>query len=436
MFRASQIFGRQAGSGSDAAGYGSDGGGAWASYGGGGKGSGKVDWNDAQARDQYRAQVAASRGGSGDWNSWEGDWESWGGGTDLWSTRHAGGGKDYWGAAGASGGSQWSGSQWSGKGVGRSLVKPPTATSMRRSAPSSPSASASAAFAPAVATATTVCIQGNGLASKGEAEIEQAARQVAIENSFSVHEVVKVVSPHLAHINFPHREASAQFIKVTNGSLRVGGQTFSVRHPQGMKQEKVAPAHADTAEELDPSETLLVRNVADVTESQVFAAFSQVAPRIKGVKCPKNFSGQSKGIAFVHFHEAHEAAAAMRHFRAQGIKIGGRTVYVDFAPPQSMEEEITRDQQKQKADEAIQQSHQQALSGVNGDMWASYLAMFSSGAGAAGDDAATTVTKTEAEDVEVEQPSAKRPRSGDYDAWGSSDWGSGDWHGSGYGGWS
>jgi len=219
-------------------------------------------------------------------------------------------------------------------------------------------------------TASTISLHGVGLSSLGEDAIDKACRHIAIIGGFSVQEKVCIVSLQLAHVEFPHRDAAAQFFEATKGELQIKGQPFKVRHPHG---GAVQGASVDTG---TPTDTLLIRRIGDATERELQEAFVKCAPRLRGVKIPKDFAGHSKGNGYVMFHEVHEAVNALRHFRSANCMVAGRSVTIEFAPPQSMEEVLERKAQEQRAAEDQRASHAQALSGPNADMWATYLAMF------------------------------------------------------------
>jgi len=229
---------------------------------------------------------------------------------------------------------------------------------------------------PVTTTANTITLQGAGLLLVGEDALDSACRQIAITGGFSVHESLNLVHQAFAQLEFPHPEAAAQFASETKGELQVGSRTFTVRHPMGWSRQAKEDAQAAAAN--SPStNTLVVKQLhKDVVERDILTAFAKAAPRIKGVKLQKTISGQSKGFAYVEFHEVFEASNAMRHFREQGNLIDGRKVLVDFAPAQTIEEQWNQQAQKEQSEATLANSHAKALSGPNADMWATYLSMF------------------------------------------------------------
>lgn len=217
-------------------------------------------------------------------------------------------------------------------------------------------------------------MRGSGLGDVGEGKLESACRKVAIDGGFSVHEQVKMISSFVAHIEFPHPDAAAEFAEKTHGQLIIGARSFTVSHTQ-------APTYRQIKDETaEPTDTLIVKQLGVVTESELAETFGRIAPRIKSVQIPKNFAGLAKGFGHVSFHAVHEAEAALRHYRDQQSLIGGRRCPADFAPKETFEETLVHEEQKRQADTEIEESHAQALNGVNGDMWANYLAMFNGGA--------------------------------------------------------
>jgi hypothetical protein len=216
-----------------------------------------------------------------------------------------------------------------------------------------------------------------------EREVDEACRQVAIGGGFSVHEIVKIVHATLAFVDFPHPEAASQFVEATKGYVQVGGRFLTVRRPLGARDPQRAAddqgeQESTTEESSEPTSVLLVRGLMHMSsEKELLQAFSQYAPRIKKTVIPKTYSGQPRGHGFVHFFEVHEATAALRHYQAGGSLIAGKACAADYSRPQngweSLEAEVIS---REKAQADLKTTHQQALGGVNGDMWKEYLAMF------------------------------------------------------------
>jgi hypothetical protein len=232
-------------------------------------------------------------------------------------------------------------------------------------------------------TPNTITLSGEGLQTIGEQSIAEACQQIAIDGGFSVHELVTIPLSGLAHVEFAHPAAASEFMQATRGNLKIGRQSFKVRHPRGVNSE--APAAQEAQARFDatknglPTSSLVVRNLGDATEADVRQAFANLVPRLKSVKVLKDYAGQTKGIGWVNFFEIDEASIALRRFKTEGCTIAGRHVLVDFQEPNNMEAKLELEARKQKAVDDMQAQHEQALSGPNADMWANYLAMFDQG---------------------------------------------------------
>jgi len=186
----------------------------------------------------------------------------------------------------------------------------------------------------------------------------------------------------MAFVEFPHPEAAGQFVEATKGHLKAGARSFSVRRPAaGREQQRAADDAGDQEAAADggsePTNVLLIRGLLHISsDRELLEAFTQYAPRIKKAEIPKTYSGQPKNHGYVTFFEVHEATAALRHYRAGGSLIAGKACAAEYVPPQNYWESLEVEASREKAQEDLKTSHQQALGGVNGDMWASYLAMF------------------------------------------------------------
>lgn len=415
MFRASQIYGRPSETqhtptprtvrppARPVAGLAAAGG-SWGQNSPGQNSPGSVDWNDPRARDQYRQKVAAQQVRVPAQQTWQHNAGQWQG--SQW--RQGGGWQS---------GTQWRSPQpqqpasWRPPAKPASPVPPPWPQQSPRPAPGM--------VVPAPqAGPNTIVVQGAGIGNLADGELDEACRQVAIIGGFSVHDTVRVIHSGLAHVEFPHREAATQFEEVTRGELTVGMQNFAVRRPVASGS---GVAGMNVVSGATPTDTLIVRQLGtDIMEKDLLEAFAKVAPRIRGVKIPKSWSGHPKGHGFVMFHELHEAISALRHFRTQVGTVGGRRVAADFAPVQTFEETVEHEAQKKRADTNIRESHAQALSGPNADMWATYLAMFNdSGNEESSANADTSAMGASSSDgtgkAEEMEPATKRPRT-DYAA--------------------
>merc|ERR1712039_465164 len=173
------------------------------------------------------------------------------------------------------------------------------------------------------------------------------------------------------------------FLQATSGSLKIDWRTCAVSQltvgAQAGKDENGECGDEAETSEPQPTNILIVRGLPVDTERLLFQAFSVYAPRIKKVEIPRTCSGKPRNHAFIHFYEIHEASSASSRLRDAGNQLGGRRANVDYMVPQTVMESFEAEVSREKAQKDLKSSHQQALSGVNGNMWASYLAMFESG---------------------------------------------------------
>jgi len=392
MFRASQIYGQERSP----------------AFSSGAKGSGKA-WGDS-------GQGWGNSWGKGDWNDqhsswqepqWEEPWSSEARPSADWSASPA---PRPWQPV-AKGASQPASSPHAGKGTKApqtgSTTKEEIAAVLesRRSAgppkgkgsasKGSWSGSAQRTDGPQT-TLNTITLHGPGLQALGEEAIAEACQKVAIEGGFSVQELVSIPMFNVAHVEFSHSTAAADFLQATAGVLRIGEKTFKVKHPRSPNPEVSSQAEtlkaqfftakarheAQQVETEKQTDTLVVRGLGDVTEAQLREAFELVAPRLKTVKVLKDHAGQTKGIGWVTFHEIHEASIALHRFRKEGCFVAGKKLMVDFSEPHTIEAKLELEARKKKLLEQQEESHEQALAGPNADMWANYLAMFNTGGSA------------------------------------------------------
>lgn len=234
-------------------------------------------------------------------------------------------------------------------------------------------------------TPHTVSLLGNSDFVPGvEHEIEGKAREVAIYKGFSCADQVRYVHPSLCYIDFPHSDAANSFTEATNGILTLSGGTYKLHFASAVASETSARLAARDGDELiedstQPTDTLVVRHGGELPEATIREAFESFMPHIKSMKVPLNWAGKPKNIAFVRFHGMSEAQTALTRFQAAGSLIGNRRVVAAFAQPNTEEDMVRQSALKKAEDEQIQENTQQALSGINGDMWATYLDYFKGG---------------------------------------------------------
>eukprot|EP00445_Apocalathium_hangoei_P091535 CAMPEP_0204238494 /NCGR_PEP_ID=MMETSP0361-20130328/93897_1 /ASSEMBLY_ACC=CAM_ASM_000343 /TAXON_ID=268821 /ORGANISM="Scrippsiella Hangoei, Strain SHTV-5" /LENGTH=401 /DNA_ID=CAMNT_0051211269 /DNA_START=77 /DNA_END=1280 /DNA_ORIENTATION=+ len=301
-------------------------------------------------------------GGEGSWN--EGGWSSssWGGGggssssSSQWSSSGTKGGTGTKGAGGkkGSGGKKGCGKQRpAGKGAAKSAK-------------------------PQEPTPNTVVLMGTGRLPPGcELGIEEKARQVCIENGLSTPERVRYVSTATVFIDFPYIEVCIEFLAATKWQLKVGDQMCKLTAPNSSEKHDWSGEQSwadDVTVEERPTDTVMVRNIGDFQEGDVMKAFQEVVPTVKSVRIVVDRSTRkSRGFCFVMFYSIAEAETAVSRLQAAGSLLSGRKVAISFAKPQTQEQAMASDLIYQKELSERKALAEQALNGVNADMWASYM---------------------------------------------------------------
>lgn len=231
------------------------------------------------------------------------------------------------------------------------------------------------------ASPNSVVLLGAGALAPGmEKEIEEAARQVCIQNGFSCCEEVRFVSSSLAYIDFPYAEAASNFLNSCLGQLKVRQKVFKLQAPNANRNKEVAQGEdgdevmKEPEEPERPTDSLMVRQIGELGEQRILKAFQAVVPSVKGVRMMMDRkTNKSKGFCFVSFYSVSEADTAKSRMIAQGSMIDGRKVAIGFAKPQTHEQMLESDMSWRNEQNNIQAQAKQALSGVNADMWASYM---------------------------------------------------------------
>merc|ERR1712232_754686 len=108
----------------------------------------------------------------------------------------------------------------------------------------------------------------------------EACRKIAIGGGFSVHETIRIVHAALAFVEFSHSEAAQQFVQASGGSVRAGHKVFTARHQGGSDSRPVESADQDDETD-EPTSTLHLRGLPEMSEKQLLQEFSPFAPRIK-----------------------------------------------------------------------------------------------------------------------------------------------------------
>ncbi|CAE7276418.1 NCL [Symbiodinium natans] len=223
------------------------------------------------------------------------------------------------------------------------------------------------------ATPNTVMLLGAGSLPAGiEKDIEEQARQLCIQHSFSTPEEVRYVSQSLVFIDFPYQEACREFLRVSNGQLKVRQWVYRLQHSSAGEAEQEATL-TEGVEEI-PSDTLMVRLIGELDEARIKKAFQSHVPVVKGVRMMLDRSTRkSKGFCFVNFYSVSDAMTAKNRMLAAGSIIDSRKVAISFAKPQTQEQALESDMNARAEQDVIQAQANQALSGVNAEMWSSYM---------------------------------------------------------------
>ncbi|CAE7690553.1 NCL [Symbiodinium sp. CCMP2592] len=123
-----------------------------------------------------------------------------------------------------------------------------------------------------------------------------------------------------------------------------------------------------------PSDTLMVRLIGELEEARIKKAFQSHVPVVKGVRMMLDRSTRkSKGFCFVNFYSVSDAMTAKNRMLAAGSMIDSRKVAISFAKPQTQEQALESDMNARAEQDVIQAQANQALSGVNAEMWSSYM---------------------------------------------------------------
>lgn len=226
------------------------------------------------------------------------------------------------------------------------------------------------------ATPNTVTVLGGGALISGmEKEIEEEARQVCIKGGFSTPDEVRYVSSSMAFIDFPYIDACRDFLRVTGGQLKIKQRVYKLQHASTAQQN---PAEEEAAlvqgSEEVATDTLMVRQIGDLDEVKIKKAFQAHVPAVKGIRMMIDRSTRkSKGFCFVSFWSVSEAESAKNRMVAAGSMIDSRKVAISFAKPMTHEQALESDLNARAEQDTIQAQAQQALGGINADMWSNYM---------------------------------------------------------------
>jgi len=223
-----------------------------------------------------------------------------------------------------------------------------------------------------------VSLLGGGNLPPGiEKDIEEEARKVCIQHSFSTPDDVRLGSASMALIDFPYLEACRNFMRVTNGQLKVRSRVYKLSHSGGPRSDAEEEAALTASMDDYSSEVLMVRLIGDLDEVQIKKAFQAHVPVVKGVRMMVDRSTRkSKGFCFVSFWSVSDATTAKNRMIAAGSLIGHRKVALSFAKPQTHEQALESDMNARAEQEVIAGQAKNSLTGINAEMWSSYMQFF------------------------------------------------------------
>lgn len=227
-----------------------------------------------------------------------------------------------------------------------------------------------------------------------ESRLEQVIWEVAVKGGFSVPDSVNFAYDKetklprgFGLVEFPHVDVGKQFLEATkregedlNYILEVDGHNLTMRYYHKQSEASRSRSRGDRAEEVSP--TIMLNGLGErVTDSMILGIFQPIAT----VRDIRLFA--KRGFAFVEFHTIEEAQYAVKRFDQElRNKVDGQRVSVRYATERKdsrfgnvveRQAEQERKVEKHLEDLAKEQMKEencnQALSGVNAGMWASYM---------------------------------------------------------------
>lgn len=242
----------------------------------------------------------------------------------------------------------------------------------------------------------------HGIPEQGvlEDQVESAAWSLAVQGGSSMPNSARFAYDGntqqfrgFAIIDFPHKDAAKAFKEHGNGLLEVEGHKLTLTYDHSA-EPSCSPERGDRSLRGspgdEPSSKLIVRGLSSSTKDESIAATFQAFATIKDVRhFPR------RGFAFVEFHSIEEASLALQKFEAvcrgtlDGVRVtihfakGDRdsrlsTPETGFQAKQALASAAVNAQIEQMQRQQVQtENTEMALSGVNGDMWASYMESFS-----------------------------------------------------------
>mmetsp|Transcript_71588 Transcript_71588/g.142037 ORF Transcript_71588/g.142037 Transcript_71588/m.142037 type:complete len:673 (+) Transcript_71588:210-2228(+) len=241
----------------------------------------------------------------------------------------------------------------------------------------------------------TIVVLGIPDSGVTEEKLEAAAWETAVQAGCSMPNGVHFANDRNtqrfrghAFVEFPHKEAAKMFKEHTNGLLEIDGFNLALKYQHGSSTREPSRSRSRDRGPVDrdePSGTLIIKGIqASTAEATLAAAFQQFAT----VKDIRHFP--RRGFAFVQFHTIEEATLALNRFeRDCRSRLDGERVLAHYAKEREdgrygpertflhkqalVTAEATAELDKLAEEQLQNENTAKALSGVNADMWASYM---------------------------------------------------------------
>lgn len=232
-----------------------------------------------------------------------------------------------------------------------------------------------------------------------ENRLEEIIWEVAVKSGFSVPDSVNFAYDKetklprgFGLVEFPHVDVGKRFLEATKTEptvegeevdyiLQVDGHNLTMRYYH-KKTEGRSRSRSPGDRACEESPTIMLNGLTTtVTEAMILGVFQPIA----GVRDIRLFA--QRGFAFVEFHSCEESRYALKRFsQDHRNKVDGERVSVRYATErkdsryggvldrQAAQERKVEKQLENLAQEQMKEENKnQALSGVNAGMWASYM---------------------------------------------------------------
>lgn len=242
-----------------------------------------------------------------------------------------------------------------------------------------------------------VIVQGIPETGVTEERLENVAWDVAVQAGSSMPNGVHFTYDEetqefrgVAMVEFPHKEAAQMFKDHAKSVLEVDGVSLKLKYHHIISERSRSRSRDRFERRDEPSVTLIMKGMDSNTSEGAIAAALHPFATIKDIRhFPR------RGFAFIQFHSKDDAAVALNRFQREcRSRVDGQTVVCHFASErkddarflgaerafqkkQAMATEQATVELEKIAQQQVQEANTtQALSGVNADMWASYMQSF------------------------------------------------------------